>query len=173
MNITELNQDQQALLRWILAGLQIKEVRALHGDAKYLLSNMIAKFSLSSSTYRLSKGAELRLRSNGVDLAKIHKRTHFYGKGSPFIYEHAVPCALVRQQLLSVRPTLKAVKNVLVSAGPVIMVLRTEDTVLRNHGLMRSMPEGWSWGDNSLARYRATGIRISRTLLKVDGQIER
>ena len=48
-----MNKDQTALLEWITAGLQISEVRSLHGDAAYLLNNMIAKYNLAASEYLL------------------------------------------------------------------------------------------------------------------------
>ena len=48
------NLDQLALRSWLTAGLQIPEVVALHGDAGYLLNNMIAKYSLASDSYFIS-----------------------------------------------------------------------------------------------------------------------
>jgi hypothetical protein len=173
LRISDLNADQRALLRWLVAGLQIDEVRNLHGDAGFLLSNMIAKFSLAASTYRLSQGAVRELTAQKIDLRGTYKRSRFYGKQSLFMYEHAVPCSLVRRKLLEINPTLQSVLRILSSAGPVVMVLRTEDQQLRDSGLLRSMPQGWQWGDDPLARYRASGIALSRRDLKVTGQIER
>ena len=46
------NIDQIALRCWITSGLQIPEVRSLNGDAGYLFSNMIAKYTLAASEYR-------------------------------------------------------------------------------------------------------------------------
>jgi hypothetical protein len=173
LRISDLNADQRALLRWLVAGLQIDEVRNLHGDAGFLLSNMIAKFSLAASAYRLSQGAVRELTAQQIDLRDTYKRSRFYGKNSLFMYEHAVPCSLVRRKLLEINPTLQSVLQILSSAGPVVMVLRTEDQQLRDSGLLRSMPQGWQWGDDPLARYRASGIALSRRDLKVTGQIER
>ncbi len=173
MNFSDLNPDQRALVRWLVAGLQIDEVRNLHGDAGFLLSNMIAKFSLAASTYRLSIGAVRELTKQQCDLSDTHRRSRFYGKKSMFMYEHAVPCSLVRQKLLEVNPTLQSVMRTLNSAGPVVMVLRTEDQKLRENGLLRSMPLGWKWGDDPLARYRSSGIALSQRRLKVTGKIER
>ena len=53
----ELNIDQKALVKWLTAGLQIEEVRALHGDSGYLLSNMIAKVTLAADKYFISTKA--------------------------------------------------------------------------------------------------------------------
>ena len=173
MRLSDLNPDQRALARWLVAGLQIEEVRNLHGDSGYLLSNMIAKFSLAAPSYRLSRGAERELNKQKVDLGATYKRSRFYGKNSLFMYEHAVPCSLVRQKLLTVNPTMQSVLRVLEFSGPVIMVLRSEDATLRASGLLRTMPGGWEWGQDPLARYKASRIALSRRHLKVDGQIER
>jgi hypothetical protein len=173
MKFSELNLDQKALVRWLVAGLNIDEVREFRGDSAYLLSNMIAKFSLAATSYRVSKGAENELRKQAIDLGKTYKRSRFYGKSSLFMYEHAVPCSLVRQKLLAINPSTRSVLDVLNCAGPVVMVLREEDRRLRDLGLNRSMPPGWEWGDDPMARYKSAGIGLSRSLLKVDGQIER
>jgi hypothetical protein len=53
----KLNADQLALLKWITAGLLITGVRKLDGDAGYLLNNMIAKYTLAASEYRISERA--------------------------------------------------------------------------------------------------------------------
>ncbi len=173
MIFSDLNTDQRALVRWLVAGLQIDEVRNLHGDAGFLLSNMIAKFSLAASSYRLSQGAVRELTKQQVDLRSTYRRSRFYGKKSVFMYEHAIPCSLVRQKLLEVNPTIQSVLRILDNAGPVVMVLRAEDQQLRESGLARSMPQGWHWGDNPLARYQESGIALSKRKLKVAGQIER
>ncbi len=165
------NSDQVALLEWITAGLQIPEVRNLHGDAGYLLNNMIAKFSLAASEYLLSRAALSRLGQEGVDLSRRYRRSKFYGKKSPFLYEHTIPASLVRQQLLLVQPVRVEVEVVLNSAGAVAVVLREEDDLLRTHGLRSSMPGGWTWGDDPLARYHVAGIEITEQRLHMEGAI--
>ena len=79
----KLNVDQIALIKWITAGLAIKEVRELHGGAPYLFSNMIAKVTLAADQYFLSVNALNRLNQDKVDLKKIYKRSKFYGKNYP------------------------------------------------------------------------------------------
>ena len=76
----KLNFDQIALIKWIKAGLAIKEFRELHGGAPYLFSNMIAKVTLTADQYFLSVNALNRLNQDKVDLKKIYKRSKFYGK---------------------------------------------------------------------------------------------
>jgi len=107
------NQDRLALRRWITAGLQIPEVRDLHGDAGYLLSNMIAKYTLAASKYQLSTAALHWFRANSVDLSKSYARSRFYGKGSALMYEHSIPSSIIRSILLDLEPEDSTVKSVL------------------------------------------------------------
>lgn len=171
MTESPINDDQIALLEWITAGLQIKQVRNLSGDAGYLLNNMIAKYSLAASNYLLSNGALLRLNRDGIDLTSSHKRSKLYGKQSPYIYEHSIPASLVRTHLFSVQPVREDVAQILAAAGPVAMLLREEDEVLRSRGLRSSMPAGWCWGDDPLARYHAAGITIVVQRIRMEGKI--
>ena len=90
------NTDQQALIQWITAGLKIKEIRNLRGDSGYLLSNMIAKITLADSKYFISDAALKILKQLKIDLDKTYKRSKFYGKKQPFVYEHSIPVSIVR-----------------------------------------------------------------------------
>jgi hypothetical protein len=165
------NEDQRALSSWIAAGLQIPEVRLLKGDAGYLLNNMIAKFSLAADHYQISNSALAQLKNDHVDLSLIHSRSKFYGKGSSYIYEHAIPAGIVRSQLLSIEPSLASVLETLRAAGPVAVLLRSEDVILRNAGLQSKMPSDWSWGQSPLQRYSKSGILLAMETIKVRGSI--
>ncbi len=165
------NPDQRALRLWIAAGLRIPEVAKLHGDAGYLLNNMIAKYTLAADEYAISTGAFGEFERRGVDLDAVHTRRTFYGKKSGFIYEHAVPAGVVREALLRGPATEEAVATCLRAAGKVAVLLRTEDARLREVGLASTMPVGWSLGDDPLARYRAAGIVLRGEVLKVTGAI--
>ena len=171
--MTKENLDQIALRKWITAGLQIQEVSGLNGDAGYLLSNMIAKYTWAADEYRVSAKAASRLNELGVDMNAVHSRSKFYGKKSPFLYEHSMPASLVRRALLEIDPTEANVLSVLQEAGQVVVVLREEDESLRSAGLSRKMPADWREGDSTDARYAACNIEISAELLKVNGAIQR
>jgi hypothetical protein len=168
------NADQRALRLWITAGLAITEVAALYGDAGYLLNNMIAKYTLAADSYRISTGALREFRRQGVDLTQSYSRRTFYGlrKGkNPFIYEHAVPAGVVRVALLDGGTDEALVASLLVSAGEVAVLLRSEDALLRAAGLAQKMPAGWQVGDEPTARYDKVGIELSAVRLKVHGAI--
>jgi len=89
------------------------------------------------------------------------------------MYEHAIPAVVVRNQLLRVKPTQRNVLNILQKAGPVVVVLREEEKILKKLRMNQQMPDGWTWGGNPLARYRLAGIRISKQRLRVEGAIQR
>ncbi len=172
MNRTE-NIDQTALRQWITAGLQIPNVRMLHGDAGYLLSNMIAKYTLAASEYQISKKALEWLESNQIDLNLEYSRSRFYGKTSPLMYEHSIPASIVRDYLLSEESSEASIKKILETSGFVVVIMRSEDDDLSRCGLARKMPENWRFGDNPFARYEKTGISLSNSYLKVKGKIQR
>ena len=167
------NIDQLALRKWITAGLQIDEVREMNGDAGYLLSNMIAKYTLASSRYRLSAEAFSWFHSRGIDLMKEYARSRYYGKNSAVMYEHSIPSNTVRTVFLSQDPTESSVRSVLQSAGEVVVVMRDEDERLASIGLAKKMPEGWEYGDDPHARYAKAGIQLSDSFLRVKGKIKR
>ena len=173
MSFPSENVDQVALRKWITAGLLISEVRGLNGDAGYLLSNMIAKYTLASSRYRLSREALSWFDSRGIDLSKEYARSKYYGKNSAVMYEHSIPSSVVRSVLLAQVPSESSVKSVLGSAGEVVVVMRSEDERLGAIGLARKMPSGWQYGDDPHARYAEAGIELSQLFLLVKGKIKR
>jgi hypothetical protein len=167
------NDDQRALRRWIQAGLAIGEVRNLHGDAGYILNNMIAKYTLAAQTYRVSVEAERNLHAQGVAFDRPVLRGSLYGKSKPTIFEHAIPAKVVRERLLASSGSMVAVGRILSRAGPVVIILRTENTRLRENGLSQKMPPSWKWGDDVLARHTHAGIAISDRRIRMIGAIKR
>lgn len=167
------NYDQIALVRWIAAGLAIPEVRSLHGDAAYLLGNMISKYSLAASSYLISTKALQEFEALGADLNTTYTRSKFYGKKSPFIYEHPTPSSITRTQLLQIVPDETTVSRILLESGHVTVLLRSEDECLTKAGLRNSMPSEWVWGESPYARYEQVGIEISMKKLLLKGKIRR
>ncbi len=166
------NSDQKALIKWITSGLKIKEIRDLKGDSGYLLNNMIAKVTLANSEYHLSIRALRMFNLMKVDLKKRYKRSKFYGKKQPFVYEHSIPASIVRSKLLKCNPLVESeVEKIFLSAGSVVILLREEDKKLRSIKLSRKMPNGWVWGDDPLARYEEAGIKVSKEKLLLEGSI--
>ena len=171
--IMQENIDQVALCKWICSGLKIPEVRELRGDAGYLLNNMIAKYTLAADSYQISTGALREFKERKVDLKAVYSRRTFYGRlnGNPFIYEHAVPAIVVRKALLSLDPKLTEIRKALAKSGFVAVLLRDEDKMIGDSGYRSKMPSGWKLGDDTLARYHASGVQLSKRVLNVSGAI--
>ena len=172
------NKDQVALARWITVGLGIKEVRALHGDSGYLFNNMIAKYASAMENYSVSVEAENLLLEQGVKWQEVYTRGRFYCRGSSFMYEHAIPASIIRNQLLQVsqeqRISFDAVVEELDYSSHVVVVLRRpQNDKLKACGLNARMPDGWRWGDDPFDRYTKAEIAISKNVLKVKGAIMR
>ena len=170
------NEDQKVLLEWIVAGLKIaKDEGNFRGDAGYLLNNMIAKYTLFASEYRISIKAEEYMREeHQFDPENFYKRRAFYGKSKGVIYEHPIPATVVRKKLFDLKkPTEASVREILQKSGKVTVLLREgEDDDLRAAGLSSQMPLEWEWElDKQDARYEEVGIDISTVALKVDGAV--
>ena len=71
-------------------------------------------------------------------------------------------------------PLPKKAKFVIIGAG--IHGLSTAWNIgekLRAKGLISSMPEGWSYGDNVFARYEKANIKVLTKQIKMAGAIRR
>jgi len=170
-----MNADKVALKQWIIAGLQIPEVRNGFGDSGYLLGNMIAKYSSADTTYSISTNALKIMKEADFDLDATHARGNkfLYGKKtSPFVQEHQIPTNVIRRYLLSLDNS-QAIDTAFNNFGSVSILTREEDEMLKEHGLNKDMPEGWKWGDNPQSRYEASGIKISNVSLSVKGALKR
>ena len=176
ISFNDENIDQVALRKWIEVGLSIPEVRELNGDAGYILNNMIAKYTLASSSYAISEKALSEFKKRRIDLSATYPRRAFYGKkngGNPFIYEHTIPVVIIRNQLLRHARGAQEIREILACVGKVAVLLRVEDQAIRRAGLVSKMPAGWQFGQNPQARYEAVGIRLSEEFLHVKGAIYR
>ncbi len=183
-----MNEEQEALLDWVLAGLNSGSVlrqarlslkRGSRSDAGYLFCNMIAKYSLYCDEYDLSEGALRQMTSDKIDPKEPQVLSRLYGRKKPYIYEHPIPARRVLGELLKFRteegsaPVSRAeVARVLDFSCPPCVLLRAgEDGELNKHHLRAGMPDGWNWGDDRFARYRAVGIQVSNVQMKVTGAV--
>ena len=166
------NDNQIALREWITQGLNIQEIRNFHGDSKYLLNNMIAKYTSFNDTYNISQKAYDFLCEKEVDLSKEYNRRKFYGKDKPYIYEHSIPSTVKRTELLKSNLSSGSIKNIL-QAGGVALILREEDQKLKDLNLNSQMPQGWNFNDDYKVRYDAADIILSKHILKVKGAVVR
>ncbi len=167
------NIDQRALRLWLTAGLAIPEVAELNGDAGYLINNMVAKYSLAADEYRISTAALGEFLRRGVNLKETWTRRRFYGRGSPYKYEHIIPAGIIRDALIDSDRSEATVRGILENAGFVAVLLRSEDDRLKAAGLNNRMPFEWRLGDDPIVRYQVAGIELSTKVLRVSGAIMR
>ena len=80
--------------------------------------------------------------------------------------EHVIPLAIVLNRFLALideGQPVHVLRQFLLSCLEVVMLTKGESIRIdRELGLSSEMPEGWEWGDDSLARLRVAGIEIER-----------
>ena len=96
-----MSKGKEVLIQWISSGISLGifpliDNRVYEGDLKYILSNMIAKVSLSDQHYLASKEAVQR-----IDPTQEYTLASLYGRSNPLqlVYEHAIPCKVVLEKL--------------------------------------------------------------------------
>ena len=63
--------------------------------------------------------------------------------------------------------------DILKKTDYIVILSHYEDEKLRAKGLISSMPEGWSYGDNVFARYEKANIKVLTKQIKMAGAIRR
>ena len=146
--------------------LNLIDAGIYEGDTRYLLSNMIAKISLSDSEYYISEKALSEMNYNENE---VYTRSSLYKK---FVFEHNIPCSVVRSELMRVQDEEDNPEwdIILDSCGSVVIITKEEDNIL-NKSHKSNMGEGWKWGDDEFRRYELCGIKISDVKVKVKGSI--
>lgn len=157
-----MNQDQQTLVESLIAVLGVAGVTEGRGDMNYIVSNMVAKVALAADEYFITKSALDHVKSMGVDITKTITRSRLYGKKKGLVYEHSLPCSIVRQRLYE-NPQLAP--DILQDTGVVVIVTREEDN------LLNSQYKNTTPGDSVFARYDACGIELSDQKVSVKGAI--
>jgi hypothetical protein len=163
---------QDKLCEIIHVLVNIPDIFNFRDDVLYGLKNYIAKHSLASDYYNLSKEAETLL---------IDKR--FKNFDSPFTrnwidkkrftYEHPIPANVVCKLLKDSDRSPDSVKKILSAADCVTVITKNQDNLLSAR-FSSKMPDGWTYpGGDSFIRYKQVGIELSSKKLKVKGNLVR
>jgi hypothetical protein len=137
------------------------------GNMSYVFRNMIAKYVSSADYYLVSEGVyetkikhdvelyETILNGNPVDM----KKKAFYGKKADSLLEHMIPVSVTAKALVDLRPSpsKNEVSKILMNAGHVAIILRTENELLPK----TKMPDNWKYFDSCFARYEKAGVRLA------------
>lgn len=181
------NSDQSMWVDVIHAVLREEKFNVHLGDMNYVFRNMIAKYASSTDQYYVSEGVEDLIDTQPVfEVARnakgpLNLRKLFYGAksessklGKPTMFEHSIPVAVVRDELLKAREKLYSsgcsevnfradVESILKLSGRVVIVLKEEDKRLSRS----KMPSTWNYfsddNENDLERYSLASppVRIS------------
>lgn len=79
--------------------------------------------------------------------------------GSTVTVEHAIPIRQLFDAFMAAESAIEM--QPVIDAYYVAVVTRAEDARLRAAGLQSTMPHGWRWGDDPLARWRSVGIEVA------------
>jgi hypothetical protein len=168
-----LTDAQEMWLDVITSVVQQPRFNIEIGDMSYVLGNMIAKFVSSAQHYRITEPALNHVTALGIDITKpVPIKKHVYGKDKPTLLEHMIPASIIKRGIVDSGKDSKSIRHILMNAGQVVIVLRTEDTQLIAAGLRSKMPPEWKgFGEDPLIRYRKAGIALSETLIVPAGPI--
>ena len=173
MTINTLTQAQLMWIDVIISTIKQDRFNLKIGDMNYVLGNMVAKFVSSAEKYKISEGALLHVKAMGLNpLEPIHIAKHIYGKKRNTLLEHMIPASFIKKALVEARDNEAEMKKILLNSGSVVIVLRSEDKMLKAAGLNKVMPSNWlGFGDDPVKRYLVAGINIADTEIVHEGPI--
>ena len=141
----------------------------------YVLSNLIAKYSLAADRYYITNGGYLFLKTNNLidDLGNVLRGCK-NRKQSKLSWEHAIPSSVIRNYFLDNIESISKddIKNVLEITDYVVAVCKQDNTILTKNGYRESMPKNWklfedSWSD----RYSQSKIEILDFTIPMHGVV--
>lgn len=176
----DMDKNQSQLLKMITAIVNIDGFDLSFGDGKYILSNMIAKYSNSGKIF-LSEKTKNILEEKGCDTTgEVKYLSKFYGKSSTFykkhkiqfVVEHVIPCGVLLKMILDSDKTIKTIKNLL-DSNKIVMVLKDEDDNLNKLGLSHKTTDDFNIESNIWGRYNKVGIVVTDNYFTNSGSIFR
>jgi len=163
-----MNRDQEMLLKSIHSIVNIDGLDLEYGDMKYLLSNMIAKYSNRGKIY-ISEKVKLVLNEFNVPMdCEVKYKSSFYGKSCKFykkhnikfIVDHVIPCNCMLDLIMTSDKSINTITNIL-SSNVVVMILAGENDTLDSMRYRNIITEDFKLEDNIWGRYKKCGIIVS------------
>ena len=163
-----MNRDQEMLLKSIHSIVNIDGLDLEYGDMKYLLPNMIGKYSNRGKIY-LSDSVVNILTINGYPInGDIRYKNIFYGKNCKFykehrikfVADHVVPCSYILNLIMESDKGINTIGDIL-SSNVVVMILKEEDDRLNSMGYRSMITEDFDLSNNIWGRYNKCGISVS------------
>ena len=163
-----MNKIQAALKDQILDTVKNIKKHKVGEILNWLLRNQIAKYSLANDYYFSTQFTLDQIKKMNLDVTKRSIKT----KKNKITYEHPIPSKVVFDLILKAKSEIEII-DILKKTDYIVILSHYEDEKLRAKGLISSMPEGWSYGDNVFARYEKANIEVLTKKIKMTGAIRR
>ena len=163
-----MNKIQAALRDQILDTVKNIKKHKVGEILNWLLRNQIAKYSLANDYYFSTQFTLDQIKKMNLDVTKRSIKT----KKNKITYEHPIPSKVVFNLILKAKSEIEII-DILKKTDYIVILSHYEDEKLRAKGLISSMPEGWSYGDNVFARYEKANIEVLTKKIKMTGAIRR
>lgn len=163
-----MNKIQAALRDQILDTVKNIKKHKVGEILNWLLRNQIAKYSLANDYYFSTQFTLDQVKKMNLDVTKRSIKT----KKNKITYEHPIPSKVVFDLILKAKSEIEII-DILKKTDYIVILSHYEDEKLRAKGLISSMPEGWSYGDNVFARYEKANIQVLTKKIKMTGAIRR
>ena len=163
-----MNKIQAALKDQILDTVKNIKKHKVGEILNWLLRNQIAKYSLANDYYFSTQFTLDQVKKMNLDVTKRSIKT----KKNKITYEHPIPSKVVFNLILKAKSEIE-ITDILKKTDYIVILSHYEDEKLRAKGLISSMPEGWSYGDNVFARYEKANIEVLTKPIKMTGAIRR
>ena len=163
-----MNKIQAALRDQILDTVKNIKKHKVGEILNWLLRNQIAKYSLANDYYFSTQFTLDQVKKMNLDVTKRSIKT----KKNKITYEHPIPSKVVFDLILKAKSEIEII-DILKKTDYIVILSHYEDEKLRAKGLISSMPEGWSYGDNVFARYEKANIEVLTKKIRMTGAIRR
>ena len=163
-----MNKIQAALRDQILDTVKNIKKHKVGEILNWILRNQIAKYSLANDYYFSTQFTLDQVKKMNLDVTKRSIKT----KKNKITYEHPIPSKVVFDLILKAESEIEII-DILKKTDYIVILSHYEDEKLRAKGLISSMPDGWSYGDNIFARYEKANIEVLTKKIKMTGAIRR
>lgn len=173
-------ENKELLLEMIYRVSSIDNIDLNVGDSKYLLSNMIAKYSNSDKIYLSVKTKELLETKGYKTEGEIKYLSQFYGKTCSFykkhkvqfVVDHVIPCNVVLSHIMNSNKDKETIRNIL-DNNKVVMLMKEEDELLHKIGYGKKTCDEFNINNNIWGRYNKANIVVTDNFFINTGSIFR
>jgi hypothetical protein len=172
---SERMKAKKQLLKMIHACVNIADFDPTIADGKYLLANMIAKFSNIDKIYLSKNTRDILLNAKEEIDCYVKYKSNFYGTRcrfydkheQKFVADHAIPCSIQFKKILESDKKLETIEKIL-SHNKIVMLTEEENKKLNE--THKSKTNDYK---NLNSRYDETGIAVTEHYLLNSGAMFR